>query len=263
MGTVRREGDWRLEKRGEGIYEVTFRREPQVKIFTEDASQRGQYSVFDTIPVHDVESYPEAEGIFEEKAHGPPPLGMQRSGGSSTDTRGSRGGTQGTEGLELADITPGLLAVAFIVAGIFMVYIFWGTSPTSYSLMGVGFVAVGIIPLAYATFLFKTEGWRDAWRFLATDLETMIDGGTTATEDSTEKTPPAPEPLKNELFFERADRQCEYCGESVDQPDVHHIVPRSEGGLNERSNLIVLCPNCHRKADSGLISRSKLRYQLD
>lgn len=26
---------------------------------------------------------------------------------------------------------------------------------------------------------------------------------------------------------------------------VHHIKPLSEGGTNELSNLVVLCPNCH------------------
>ncbi|WP_425607549.1 HNH endonuclease [Natrinema zhouii] len=40
-------------------------------------------------------------------------------------------------------------------------------------------------------------------------------------------------------------------------------MPRSEGGPNMPKNLIVLCPNCHRKADSGTISRSKLKYRVN
>lgn len=86
--------------------------------------------------------------------------------------------------------------------------------------------------------------------------------GSPSSEDETEKTPPAPEKLKNELYFERADKECEWCGKDIDSPDVHHIKPREEGGPNKPSNLIVLCPNCHRKADSGVISRSKLKYQV-
>jgi len=41
--------------------------------------------------------------------------------------------------------------------------------------------------------------------------------------------------------------------------DVHHIIPRNEGGSNRRSNLIVLCPTHHRKADNGAIPRRRLK----
>lgn len=75
------------------------------------------------------------------------------------------------------------------------------------------------------------------------------------------KTPPAPTALKNKLYYERAGGACEHCGERVDQPHVHHIKPRADGGPNTVSNLIVLCPNCHSKADSGLIARHRLRYK--
>ena len=82
-------------------------------------------------------------------------------------------------------------------------------------------------------------------------------------EDAFEKTNPTPENLKNELYFERANQHCEWCEEWVDTPEIHHIVPRSEGGKNTAGNLIVLCPNCHRKADRGVLSRSKLEYKLN
>ena len=80
-------------------------------------------------------------------------------------------------------------------------------------------------------------------------------------KSQTAKTPPAPAALKNKLYYERADGACEHCGERVDQPHVHHIKPRADGGPNTMSNLIVLCPNCHSKADSGLIARHRLRYR--
>lgn len=82
-------------------------------------------------------------------------------------------------------------------------------------------------------------------------------------DDPFEKINPAPENLKNELYFERANQHCEWCEEWVDTPEIHHITPRSEGGKNIAENLIVLCPNCHRKADRGIISKSKLEYKLN
>lgn len=43
--------------------------------------------------------------------------------------------------------------------------------------------------------------------------------------------------------------------------DVHHIIPRSEpDSSNKWNNLILLCKNCHDKADRGMWSRKELRY---
>lgn len=44
---------------------------------------------------------------------------------------------------------------------------------------------------------------------------------------------------------------CEYKIEKVLQ--VHHIVEKSKGGLDIKSNLIVVCPNCHSEIHAGLI----------
>lgn len=41
--------------------------------------------------------------------------------------------------------------------------------------------------------------------------------------------------------------RCEKCGWSSARCDVHHRVPKSQGGKNTISNGIVLCPNCHRE----------------
>lgn len=44
--------------------------------------------------------------------------------------------------------------------------------------------------------------------------------------------------------------------------EIHHIVPVSEGGSGKLDNLIMLCPNCHKKADYGVITRDELKkYQ--
>lgn len=65
--------------------------------------------------------------------------------------------------------------------------------------------------------------------------------------------------MKDDIFFERADQECEWCGERTDAPGVHHIEPRSEDGPHEYDNLIALCPTCHRKADKAAISKTKLK----
>jgi len=93
------------------------------------------------------------------------------------------------------------------------------------------------------------------------DFDTADESSSNANKKQNKKTPPAPAALKNKLYYERADGACEHCGERVDQPHVHHIKPRADGGPNTVSNLIVLCPNCHSKADSGLIARHRLRYK--
>lgn len=39
---------------------------------------------------------------------------------------------------------------------------------------------------------------------------------------------------------------CQRCGWDKGTCDVHHKLPRSEGGLNTLNNAEVICPNCHR-----------------
>lgn len=221
MGVVRREGDWRLEKQRDGVYQITFRREPQMKIITSDASRRGgPQPMLTSTPVREVSSYSEAEGLFEEKAHGPPPVGMEytsnRSGSGDLIPEG--------EDLDLSGLPPGGLGVAFLLTGFFILYTFWGAENNLLLLFGLGFAGGGLLILSYGGYLMKTEGWREAWDFLMTPDDGT---GSSSKESEQEKTPPAPDSLKNELFFERANRRCEYCDDKFDQPDVHHIKPRS------------------------------------
>ena len=42
--------------------------------------------------------------------------------------------------------------------------------------------------------------------------------------------------------------KCQSCKKETDYLEAHHIVPKSRGGSNEKSNLINLCVNCHSKA---------------
>jgi|AntDeeMinimDraft_5_1070356.scaffolds.fasta_scaffold00735_11 hypothetical protein len=249
MGVVRREGDWRLEKQSEGVYEITFRREPQMKILTSSAPSNRTGAGFDTIPLREVASYSEAEGLFEEKAHGPAPLGM----GSTAEDTG--------EDVDLTEFPPYAIGAIFLTVGSFTIYTFWNAENTFLPLFGAGALLVGITPFVYAGYLLKAEDWQSAWDFLSTPVEEMTSSSSSASNK--EKTPPTPEKLKNKLLFDRAGQQCEWCEESYDHLQVHHIEPRREGGPNEPENLIVLCPNCHENADREAIPRSKLEAKVE
>lgn len=52
------------------------------------------------------------------------------------------------------------------------------------------------------------------------------------------------------LILDRDSYCCGKCRSSYSDPrmmQVHHIVPVSEGGNDDRSNLITVCKNCHNK----------------
>ena len=46
--------------------------------------------------------------------------------------------------------------------------------------------------------------------------------------------------------LERANKGCSICGWNESTCDIHHIIPKKEGGTNDNDNLIIVCPNCHR-----------------
>lgn len=162
--------------------------------------------------------------------------------------------------VSLEDLSPiGVAAVAGILGGmVLMSESLFSSRP----LFRIGIVVVAALIIVTVAGLFylkvNASGFSEATNWL---LGQSSSEALNSSEDA-EKTPPAPQSLKDDLYFERADKCCEWCDVQVDSPDVHHIKPREEGGPNRRQNLIVLCPNCHRKADRGMISRSKLRRAI-
>jgi len=46
---------------------------------------------------------------------------------------------------------------------------------------------------------------------------------------------------------------CQICNKNVGniRNEVHHIIPKSKGGSNRPDNLILLCPDCHKKVHTG------------
>ena len=57
-----------------------------------------------------------------------------------------------------------------------------------------------------------------------------------------------------EIAFKNYGKRCEVCGYSL-SVDVHHLIPRSQNGLDEKENLAVLCPNHHREMHIGILTR--------
>lgn len=271
MGVVRREGDWRLEKREEGVYEITYQNEPQEKILTSDY-EPGVMDThgFDATPVHEVDSYQEAEGLFEERAKGASASGFGPEQEPLIDIPAVSDATSPRRDDQLDEIDvalpvdeddqlpPGGIALVALLTGAIAIWTSGFQTSSIVFLTGSGFLVLGLAIIAWAVVV--TDDLRESLELLATVEDAKPDSDDA--DSGSERTPPAPEKLKDDLYFDRADQKCEWCGEHTDQPEVHHIVPRSEGGLNERSNLIVLCPNHHRKADAGAISRSKLKSKV-
>lgn len=50
---------------------------------------------------------------------------------------------------------------------------------------------------------------------------------------------------------------CFVCGWKESSCDVHHVLPRRDGGSDDLSNLTILCPNHHRLADRGDLRTTK------
>jgi len=272
MGVVRREGEWRLEKVDEGLYDVTYDETVEASIITSDYEPdvfNERYAV--GVPSYEADSPSEVRNIFDEIVANGSTSAIGSFGpavNSNVDNRGtelrySAGEADENLAEALENLPPGGFALTLSLAGAIVLYSssFTVGSPAFY--LGSGMVMVGVAIFGWAAMLFSTSGASEAWNFL-----TMVDSdegsSTTSSESNKEskQTPPAPQSLKDELYFDRADQQCEWCGERVDQPEVHHIEPRSEGGPNKPSNLIVLCPGCHAKADRGGISKTKLRSKV-
>ncbi len=57
--------------------------------------------------------------------------------------------------------------------------------------------------------------------------------------------------LKEKLCAERGGK-CEMCGyENYNILQIHHIIPKADGGTDESRNLMILCPNCHMEEHHG------------
>lgn len=55
-------------------------------------------------------------------------------------------------------------------------------------------------------------------------------------------------------ILKRMDLPCSCCGFYIKGVilDIHHIIPKHNGGLDDMSNLTYICPNCHRIAHTDI-----------
>ena len=61
-------------------------------------------------------------------------------------------------------------------------------------------------------------------------------------------------------LHERAGGKCEYCGRELDyhEMQLHHVVPASMNGTNNRHNLMCLCPECHHLIHANAVVNHEL-----
>lgn len=70
---------------------------------------------------------------------------------------------------------------------------------------------------------------------------------------------PAVSKRLEKALFQEVGSRCPLCGEEdVSALVIHHIEPYAENPAHDPSKMIVLCSNCHARADRGDISRVKL-----
>ena len=56
-------------------------------------------------------------------------------------------------------------------------------------------------------------------------------------------------------ILKRLNIGCSLCGWNEGACDLHHIIPKSKGGQDSHDNVTLICPNCHRLAHSGKITK--------
>ena len=54
---------------------------------------------------------------------------------------------------------------------------------------------------------------------------------------------------------------CTRCKEPHEDLTLHHIIPKSHGGVDHKSNMAMLCPMCHEDAHCGDFNAGRLAYE--
>jgi len=100
MGVVRREGDWRLEKREDGVYEVSFDREPKVRIVTAERDEQVlDADTLGQVVVRQVTDYDDVTDAFEEYVERDDPATVGPLGRTRVDPGGGEDeGAAATDG---------------------------------------------------------------------------------------------------------------------------------------------------------------------
>jgi hypothetical protein len=103
-------------------------------------------------------------------------------------------------------------------------------------------------------FVWKVEDrGESSKKLLVSELSELLQGSidSTDTDIKTKMRKSAFWPVMRAVVFERDGYKCQLCGgDGNGKLHIHHIVKRKLGGKDEESNLITLCPPCHKKADT-------------
>ncbi|WP_147299482.1 MULTISPECIES: hypothetical protein [unclassified Haloferax] len=168
MGVVRREGSWRLEKKQDGVYEVTDNKRLKMKVVTSDyvpsdfSDERNDFSV----PVREVESFSEAEALFETVAStesGSSSSSFAQPDADSSVWSSSSGGTPDWEPQRLPPA--GIAFVGFLSGSIVVNQSGFQPRSTTF-IVGVGLLLVGVVVTAAAILKYREGGLDAALEFL-------------------------------------------------------------------------------------------------
>lgn len=159
--------------------------------------------------------------------------------------------------------------VFFLVGGVLLTQMSTGNRMMIF--IGGTFLAVGLGIFGAAAYKMKRHGPSEAAEFLQRDSPINpppLDEERDSKASTSSRTPRRnlTQRKKDEIVYDRADEVCERCGEDTKGESlrlhVHHITPVSEGGSDNYSNLIALCPNCHDEAGKGAIPKNELRAKV-
>lgn len=159
--------------------------------------------------------------------------------------------------------------VFFLVGGVLLTQTSTGNKMMIF--IGGTFLAVGLGIFGAAAYKMKRHGPSEAAEFLQRDSPinpppVEEERGSNSSSSSRTRRRTLTQRKKDEIIYDRADEVCERCGEDTKGEGlglhVHHIMPVSEGGSDNYSNLVALCPNCHHEADRGAIPKNELRAKV-
>jgi len=139
------------------------------------------------------------------------------------------------------------IALAFVAIISFALISDWWTENST-----IGWIIIGIILAITAFSLYRFPSFR-RWIF-GTAKKT---GERIVFEEEASSREPVPTRTRQNVLS-RANNRCERqdCRQ-VAKPHIHHIDGNNRN--NNYRNLIVLCPNCHSNAHSGVFTTSQLR----